>query len=49
VPGAGFAWKSRKIIEKKHLKITMNLKEYVMAHNFKIFIDRTIINRQPCG
>ena len=37
--------KNRKIIElMKHLKLTMNLKEYVMAQNFKIFMYRTIDN-----
>jgi hypothetical protein len=45
VPGGAFAWKNRKIIElMKHLKLTMNLKEYVMAQNFKIFMYRTIDN-----
>jgi hypothetical protein len=43
--GSDFAWKNRKIIElMKHLKLTMNLKGYTMAHNFKIFMHRTIDN-----
>ena len=45
VPGGAFAWKNRKIIElMKHLKLAMNLKECIMAHNFKIFMHQTVDN-----